>query len=194
MYDEDLKNLEEGIRRLKIEYDIFFVGNRRKPPDDLRLRVEKIVKRLADATDMSFSQRFLYNTLIARFYVYRDHWRRTQQENESAEDTDSGVAASKRTPAQEATPKASTREIEVSIADPASEGENVRRLYDELLRLKGVRPGQTPEITYQQFASYIANKTLGIKTAHRCDSVTFRIILENNNIRFFARAGDKASG
>ena len=58
MYDEDLTNLEEWIRRLKIDYEIFFNGNRKKPPDDLRLRVERLVKRLAESTDMSFSQRF----------------------------------------------------------------------------------------------------------------------------------------
>src|SRR5512136_1666302 len=108
MYDEDLKNLEEWIRRLKIEYDIFFVGNRRKPPDELRQRVEKTVKRLAEATDMSLSQRFLYNTLIARFYVYRDHWRRTQQEHESTDDTLPGIETSRHTPPREEKPKAPT--------------------------------------------------------------------------------------
>ncbi len=193
MYDEDLKNLEEWIRRLKIEYDIFFVGNRKKPPDELRMRVEKCVKRLSDATDMSFSQRFLYNTLITRFYVFRDHWRRTQLEHESAGDPALGTVTSRRSTSRDDKPGITSQDVAISISDPESEGENVRRLYDELLRMKRVLSGQSPDISYQQFTSYIAKKTLGIKDAQRCNSVTFRIALENNNIRFFARPGDKSS-
>ena len=193
MYDEDLKNLEEWIRRLKIDYDIFFVGNRKKPPDELRMRVEKALKRLSEASDMSLSQRFLYNTLIARFYVYRDLWRRTQQERESAEEVTRAPALSKRTTSPAAQNDALPREIQVSISNPENEADNIRRLYDELLRMKGAEVKQSPDISYQQFAAYIANKTFGIKDRHHCSSVTFRIALEDNTIKFLARA-DSTSG
>ena len=193
MYDEDLKNLEEWIRRLKIDYDIFFVGNRKKPPDELKLRVEKTLKRLSEASDMSLSQRFLYNTLIARFYVYRDLWRRTQQERESAEEVTRTPALSKRTLSSDARNEPIPREIQVSISNPENEADNIRRLYDQLLRMKGAEVKQSPDISYQQFAAYIANKTLGIKDRHRCNSVTFRIALEDNTIKFLARA-DSSSG
>jgi hypothetical protein len=193
VYDEELKNLEEWIRRLKIEYDIFFVGNRKKPPDELRVRVEKTFKRLAEASNMSFSQRFLYNTLIARFYVYRDLWRRTQQENESAEDVTHMPALSRRTKPPDAQAKAAPQEIQVSISNPESEAENIHRLYDELLRMKGGHAKESPDISYQQFAAYIANKTLGIKNRHHCSSVTFRIALEDNTIKFVAKADNKSS-
>lgn len=77
MYDDDLTNLEEWLRRLKIEYHIFFNGNRKQPPEDLKIRVEKLVEKLSECSDLSLTQRFRFNTLIARFYVYRDLWRRT---------------------------------------------------------------------------------------------------------------------
>lgn len=86
MYDDELNYLEDGLRRLKVEYDVFFNGHRKKPPDDLRMRVEKIVKKLSECPDMSFQQRFRYNTLIARFYIFRDLWRRTQQDREQSDD------------------------------------------------------------------------------------------------------------
>ena len=82
MYDEDLENLEEGLRRLKVEYHIFLSGSRKKPPDDLRIRVERIVKKLSESSDMSFSQRFRFSTLVTRYYVYKDLWRREVQNRE----------------------------------------------------------------------------------------------------------------
>ena len=193
MYDDDLKNLEEWIRRLKIEYDIFFVGNRKKPPDELRMRVEKVVKRLAEAGNMTFSQRYLYNTLIARFYVYRDLWRRTQQERESAGETSVITAPPRRTPAADEPGKELPREIQVSISDPEADSGSIRRLYDELLRMRESHAKESPGVTYQQFADYIANQTRGIKEKHQCTSVTFRIALEEKNIKLVARANNSSS-
>ena len=80
MRDEELNSLDEGLRRLKIEYHIFFHGNQAKAPDELRLRIERLVKKLSESADLSFSQRFRFNT-VARYYVYRD-LRRSQQERE----------------------------------------------------------------------------------------------------------------
>lgn len=194
MYDEDLKNLEDGIRRLKIEYDIFFTGNRKKPPEDLRLRVDKLVKRLAEATDLNFSQRFLYNTLIARFYVYKDLWRRTLRDHESAEGPAAKHTATPHKAQSNAPAPTPPREVQVSISDPSSETTHVRRLYEELIRLKAGSGKEAPGISYQQFADYIANQTQGIRKKYQCASVTFRIALEENNVKFTAKAGSNLSG
>src|SRR5213593_544172 len=82
MYEEDLTNLEDWIRRLKVEYTVFFNGHRKRPPEDLKLRVEKLVKKLSEAGSMAYSERFRYNTLVTRFYVLRDLWRRTLMSRE----------------------------------------------------------------------------------------------------------------
>ena len=130
MYDDDLKNLDEWIRRLKIEYDIFFIGNRKKPPEELRMRVEKLVKRLAEAGDMNVSQRFLYNTLIARYYVYKDLWRRTQQEHESAGGEHAPPAVAAPPARSDTAPQEPPREVQTTISNPSSESEHIRRLYE----------------------------------------------------------------
>jgi len=183
MYDEDLTNLDEWIRRLKIEYHIFFTGNRKKPPDDLKMRVERLVKKLSESPDLSFSERFRFNTLITRFYVYRDLWRRTLLTKEMGAE-----------PKEEATPKTSPQgakppveTVRISISDPKSEEEKVRLLYDALLRIKGTESGETP-ISYAQFAKYIATQTHGIREKYGCSAVAFTIALEEDAIRFKAAA------
>jgi len=44
--EERLTRLEEDIRRLKIEYDVYFNGGIKRPPYDTKLRVESQLKRL----------------------------------------------------------------------------------------------------------------------------------------------------
>src|SRR5438067_12436352 len=83
--DEELDRLEYEMRRLKIEYDIFFNGGSSRPPSDTKGRVETTIKRLYDTRNVSFSQRFRYNGLVARYNVLRELLRRqTQDRAESA--------------------------------------------------------------------------------------------------------------
>jgi hypothetical protein len=184
-YDEDLESLDEGLRRLKIEYHIFLSGNRKRPPDDLRIRVERLVKRLSESADMSFSQRFRFSTLVTRYYVYKDLWRREVQKREM--DLASGVEAvpKKDTPSQSS--KAPAEAIRISISDPKVEEEKVRQLYDVLMHLKR-RDTQETAISYQQFAKYIATQTLGLRKKYGCARVAFTIALDEDALRFTAAA------
>ena len=65
--EEQLARLEEDIRRLKVEFDIYFNGAAKRPPYDTKGRVETVVKRLADERTLSFAQRYHYNSLVARY-------------------------------------------------------------------------------------------------------------------------------
>ena len=46
--DDQLSRLEEDIRRLKIEFDMFFNGASKRPPYDTKGRVDTIMKRIGD--------------------------------------------------------------------------------------------------------------------------------------------------
>ena len=48
--EEDLVQLEKDIRALKIEYEQFFGGGRKRPPTDTQWRVESHIKRYSDRT------------------------------------------------------------------------------------------------------------------------------------------------
>jgi hypothetical protein len=186
VYDEDLKNLDEWLRRLRIEYHIFFSGNRKKPPDDMRMRVERLVKKLSECADMSCSQRFRFNTLITRYYVYRDLWRRTLQEREMGAELRKEAALLKTGIAPH--PAGQVKEaVRISISDPKAEEEKVRMLYDALLRIKGPNAKETPP-SYRQFEKYIATQTCGIREKCGCSKVAFTIALEDDAIRFTAAA------
>ena len=80
--DEQLTRLEDDIRRLRVEFDIFFNGGAKRPPYDTKGRVETLLKRLADDRTLTFAQRYRYNSLAARYNAFRDLWRRTMQARE----------------------------------------------------------------------------------------------------------------
>ena len=74
--DQQLNKLEEDIRKLKIDFDIFFNGSTKRPPLEARARLESQIKRMSDNRHLTFAQRYQLNTLVARFTSYRELWRR----------------------------------------------------------------------------------------------------------------------
>lgn len=75
--DLELSRMEEDIRKLKIDFDIYFNGASKRPPLEARARLEAYIKRVADNRSLTYAQRYHFNTLVARFTSYRELWRRT---------------------------------------------------------------------------------------------------------------------
>jgi len=75
-FDQKLSRLEDDIRKLKIDFDIYFNGAVKRAPLEARARLESNIKRIADDRNMSFAQRYYFNTLVSRFTSYRELWRR----------------------------------------------------------------------------------------------------------------------
>lgn len=74
--DQQLARLEEDIRKLKIDYGIFFSGGLKRAPHEARGRVEAIIKRIADDRNLTYVQRYQFNSLVARYTSLRELWRR----------------------------------------------------------------------------------------------------------------------
>lgn len=74
--DHQLSRMEDDIRKLKIDFDIYFNGASKRPPLEAKARVDAFIKRLSDNRNLTFAQRYLLNTLVARFVSHRELWRR----------------------------------------------------------------------------------------------------------------------
>ena len=75
--EKQLGKLEDDVRRLKIEFDIFFNGAVKRPPLEARARLESQIKRLSDNRALTYAQRYKLTALVSRFTSYRELWRRT---------------------------------------------------------------------------------------------------------------------
>src|SRR5215467_15194735 len=125
--EDHLARLEEEIRRLKVEFDIYFNGGSKRPPYDTKARVESHLKRLGDDRTLNFAQRYHYNSLATRYAAFRELWRRTLQGREEGRDAATVARASVRDSAAPFT------RSEISCSDVRHEVETVRSVYDALI-------------------------------------------------------------
>lgn len=182
--DEQLTRLEEDIRRLRVEFDIFFNGAAKRPPYDTKGRVETLLKRLGDDRTLNFAQRYRYNSLAARYNAFRDLWRRTMQGREEGRDPISAARASQK------------REITETKVKPASficedahhEVDLVKNLYNSLIEAKRHCGEPTEDLSFPKFHRLIASKADGIKQQRGCERVRFSVAVENGHVSFKARA------
>ena len=74
--DEEITLLEQQLRRLKIEYEMYFNNPTKRPPTDVEWKVLAILRKFSDGGRMNFSQRFRYNALAQQYAVQSDLWRK----------------------------------------------------------------------------------------------------------------------
>ena len=74
--DQQISRIEEDIRKLKIDFDIYFNGGLKRPPLEAKARLESNIKRIADDRGLSYAQRYQFNSVVSRFTSYRELWRR----------------------------------------------------------------------------------------------------------------------
>jgi len=74
--DEELSLLDQQLRRLKIEYEIFFNNPAKRPPADIEWKVLSLLRKFSDGARMNFSQRYRYNEMAQRYAIQSDLWRK----------------------------------------------------------------------------------------------------------------------
>ena len=182
--DQELTRLEEDIRRLRVEFDIFFNGGSKRPPYDTKGRVETLLKRLADDRTINFAQRYRYNSLAARYNAFRDLWRRTMQGREEGRDAASAARASAKSDAIDH----KVEPVSVVCLDAHREVELVKNLYNSLIEAKRHCGEPTEDLSFPKFHRLIASKTDGIKQQKGCERVRFSVAVEDGHVSFKARA------
>lgn len=181
--DEQLTRLEDDIRKLRVEFDIFFNGAAKRPPYDTKGRVETLLKRLGDDRTLTFAQRYRYTSLAARYNAFRDLWRRTMQGREEGRDAASAARASAK---QETV--ASVTPVSFVCVDPHKEVGVVKDLYNSLLEAKQKCGESTEGLSFPQFHRLVASKSDGLKERHRCNQIRFSVSVENGHVSFKAKA------
>src|SRR5271168_3849825 len=108
--DEELAQLERDIRQLKIEYDQYFGGGRKRPPTEIEWRIELVVKRYAErGAELKYGQRFRMNNLTQTYAKYKDIFRKKAQNKEEGKIQRHFGAAAKAIEAERAHKNPSTR-------------------------------------------------------------------------------------
>jgi hypothetical protein len=183
--DEQLTRLEDDIRRLKIEFDVFFNGASKRPPYDTKGRVETMLKRLGDDRSLSYAQRYRYTSLASRYNLFRDVWRRTLQGREEGRGPMATARVNKKEQAV-----ADFKKTNFLCEDPHKDVELVKSVYSALIDAKKVCGEPVDDFSFPRFHRLIASQADSLKQRLGCDRISFSIDVEGGHVSFKAK-GEK---
>jgi hypothetical protein len=174
--DEELTRLEEGIRRLKIEYEAYFNGGNPRPPKDTLYRVEQVIKKYSnDASKLSAGHRFRFNQLLQRYAVHSDLWRKRLRVKEE------GREFLPRRRATETPPGA-----QIVCRDPDRDQTKVDQLLEALVDAKRRVGERTDDIDPARFQQFVRDKSARLRQELGCNSVQFSVTVTDGRVRFTA--------
>jgi hypothetical protein len=180
--DEQLSRLEEDIRRLKIEFDIFFNGASKRPPYETKGRVETLIKRLGDDRTLSYAHRYRYSALASRYNAFRDLWRRTMQGREEGRDAGATARAMAKQEAVE-----HFKRTDFVCADAHKDVELVKNVYSALMEAKKLCGEPVEDFSFPRFHRLIASQADVLKQRLGCERVSFSIDVEGGHVSFKAK-------
>jgi len=126
--DDDLNQIEKDIRTLKIEYEQYFGGGRKRPPVDTQWRVESLIRRYGErVAELNYAQRFRFTNMSSTYAKYQDMWRKKIMSREAGVTRQHFGAAAKAIAEERARAQAQARltleALRVGTSNPAAPGE-----------------------------------------------------------------------
>ena len=203
--DEELNLLDQQLRRLKIEYEIFFNNPAKRPPTDVEWKVLSLIRKFSDGTRMSFSNRFRYNEMAQRYAVQAELWRKKMRIREEGyrRPADAilsvqGVRLSEEHEAKhhpvygvshkaQAAAAPGDQPFTVQCSGAAAEREQVESLYKALTEAKK-KSGEKVSGNLDSFAAFVKKKTSEIRKQHGCDTVVYSVETQGGQVKLKAKA------
>jgi hypothetical protein len=202
--DEELNLLDSQLRRLKIEYEIFFSNPTKRPPTDIEWKVLALLRKFSDGGRMNFSQRYRYNEIAQRYAIYSDLWRkkcRIREEGyrrpQDALLSVQGVRIDEDEHKQHHHPVygvshagaaagAASQPFTLHSVDQ-TEHEQVERLYNTLVAAKK-KAGENVTGTIDSFTAFVQKKTDQIRKQYKCENVEYSVEITEGHVKLKAKA------
>jgi hypothetical protein len=196
--DEELNQLDDSVRRLKIEYDVFFGGGAKKPPTDLEWRVQSLLKKYSDGRKMSFSQRFKFNSIQQKFAVFNSLWQQKLRIKEEGyrRPQDALLAIQGVRMFEENGHHAQINEVNdgepqpfrISCSDAEAELHNVKALYEAMVQAGKQSKAKAPAGSFESFQKFVKKKTDQLRKEYGSSAVEFAVEVEDGKVRLKAKA------
>lgn len=195
---EDLDLFEKWMRQLQVEWEKFFAGVERKPPVDLRTRVENLLKRYANGEIRNNAERFRYQNLTARYNTFNELWTKRLRAMEEGRPVGihgraTALAMASRAErfegagARAATqgPVLSTREgVRVQSAD--RDDDAVRSLFERFLEARKAA-GENGAVKFESFQKLIVQQTARILSEKQAQAVDYRFETKDGKVSLKAK-------
>lgn len=192
--EEALTIFEESLRKLKIQYDLFFLGVRKLPPSEDKKRLDILVREIGSNRLRDNASRFRYNTLLGRYNQFIELWSRQMREKEEgpldfrrrsaamAEPVEPPPPPPPPSGASRVTGAAGDSYVRVTGGETA---EAARRLHEQITEASR-SIGKAP-LSIDQIEQVLRTQSEMMKSRYSVDEVGFRVEIVDGKVKLKAK-------
>lgn len=180
---ELLASLDKRVEDLRNWYEQYFMGQRKRAPEQERTSVTFLVRRLANQTINNYQLRFQFQQITAKYNSYNQYWNRIIQQIEAGTYYRDRYKAKLHEQEAEAPPPPSPG----AAPKPKPPGGETKmdQLYQELMEARK-QTNQTGNISKEKMAESINKQLPALQEKYKGKQVEFKVVVENGQAKLKA--------
>jgi hypothetical protein len=177
---EDLDKLQEDIERLKFEYDQYFQGFSKLPPEALRKEVQRTVNRFVGFQSPNTGLKYRAQNLVQRFTTYKQLWDRILRQIEDGTYKRDLYRANlkQKHPQQKGGATAAADDIieDAELYEEAAPKRKWDSVFDQYAKARS----QTQEgsVSYDKLAAVLEKQAAQLREKYQAKDVEFKVVVE----------------
>jgi hypothetical protein len=180
--EEDLVLLDNRLKQLRLEYEQYFLGARKREPQLLRGDVQKIISYYANVPIRNTGHRFKFNNLRARFFAFKRHWDETQRRIED------GTYERHRFQAELHERERAAKAAPRGTGTPSEGADHLDELFAAWVEARTATGQPTAGLTRDKLKAQLEQQARSIRERFGAEDVRFRVVVEDGRAKLKASA------
>ncbi|MBX7144854.1 MAG: hypothetical protein K1X79_10420 [Oligoflexia bacterium] len=174
-----LDQLEANINDLKVQFEQYFAGLNKFPPDKLHAQVKREIRRLLAAPFKNSELSFRLRALEGRYRTYHTYWERVQKQREAGAYSKDVFKADLR-----------VRHAKEDQHAQTAEGKVERGMHDLFSSYKSAlekESGMKQNIDFKAFQRSLVSRARELKAKHAGKKISFKVVVQDGKVSLQAR-------
>ncbi len=174
--EERVKILENDIHRLKTQYDQYFMGVQKLPPEKLARDVAKEIRLMSTTSVTNTALRFRIQQIVSRYNTFLNYWQRNLREVEEGRVPRRKGAAADLNDAND--------DI-IEISSPEVDRDQMDKLFQALTR-EYRKIGSETTLEMSKVRRMVQKQTRELKEKYGCEKIGYRVVSEEGKVKIKA--------
>lgn len=192
--EEAIAQFDESLRRLKIQYDLFFAGVLKIPPAVDKKRLDDLVREIGKVRLRDNALRFRYTTLVSRYNQFQELWNRMMREREEGPLDFRRRSQAMSAPPPPPPPPDTVAPRRETSGEPdsyvrvtaAGNGEEMQKLFRQVLDAQK-QLGKTNAMSIEQLAATVQKQAESLRAKYGVDTIAFRVETIDGKVKLKAK-------
>lgn len=194
--DRLIAELQDVMRMVKREYDLWFAGTNAKPPHELRNKLDTHVRLLRSRLPKRTSDQFRIGTVLQLYQSYAEHWDKSARKQEeggfapwmqqSRKNPLDALAEANEKRQEEAKEKQKTPYL-ARITAPEQDVDEMRKVFNSYVAAKKKVGDDTSGADFEKFRTALVKQSRQLLDSGKAQAVAYRIEIQDGKVAIKAK-------